>query len=159
MLLVTNQLQYAPEANSILYLEDGEMAAYGNFDEVAQNEGFAALLNEYEARHTLQAPKKSRATTGGKNMLMKRGMMAPLRRRLGSSWVCACHSLCPSAEYTWRCHRLQSERTGTVKTREARTRTSMLRRRKHTSCMQPPAAACRPLRCDTLEIIAVCLSR
>ena len=66
MLLVTNQLQYAPEADSILYLEDGEMAAYGNYDEVVQNEGFAALLHEYEASHNLQAPKKARATTAGR---------------------------------------------------------------------------------------------
>ena len=54
VLLVTNQLQYAPEADSILYLEDGEMAAYGKYDEVVQNEGFAALLNEYEASCKLQ---------------------------------------------------------------------------------------------------------
>ena len=56
MLLVTNQLQYAPEADSVLYLEDGEMAAYGSYDEVVQNEGFAALLNEYEASHSLPSP-------------------------------------------------------------------------------------------------------
>ena len=48
MLLVTNQLQYAPEADTVLYLEDGEMVACGTFDDVAQNEGFASLLNEYE---------------------------------------------------------------------------------------------------------------
>lgn len=48
MLLVTNQLQYAPEADTVLYLEDGEMVACGKFDDVAQNVGFASLLNEYE---------------------------------------------------------------------------------------------------------------
>ena len=48
VLLVTNQLQYAPEADTVLYLEDGEMVACGKFDDVAQNEGFASLLNEYE---------------------------------------------------------------------------------------------------------------
>ena len=56
MLLVTNQLQYAPEADSVLYLENGEMAAYGKYDEVVQNAGFAALLHEYEASSMLQAP-------------------------------------------------------------------------------------------------------
>ena len=48
MLLVTNQLQYAPEADSVLYLEEGEMVAWGKYNEVVQNEGFASLLNEYE---------------------------------------------------------------------------------------------------------------
>lgn len=48
MLLVTNQLQYAPEADTVLYLEEGEMVACGKYDEVVQNEGFASLLNEYE---------------------------------------------------------------------------------------------------------------
>ncbi len=54
MLLVTNQLQYAPEADSVLYLEEGEMVACGKYEDVAQNEGFASLLNEYEVsyRHT-----------------------------------------------------------------------------------------------------------
>ena len=77
VLLVTNQLQYAPEADSVLYLEDGEMAAYGSFDVVVQNEGFAALLNEYEASHTLQAPKQFRATAGRCCMLTKRVVVAP----------------------------------------------------------------------------------
>ena len=44
-----------------------------------------------------------------------------------------------------------------MKRREARTRTSILRRRKHTSCMQPPAVACMPLRYGILEIGAVCV--
>lgn len=48
VLLVTNQLQYAPEADTVLYLEDGEMVACGKYDDVVQNEGFASLLNEYE---------------------------------------------------------------------------------------------------------------
>ena len=50
MLLVTNQLQYAPEADSVLYLEEGEMVACGKYEEVVQNEGFASLLDEYEVR-------------------------------------------------------------------------------------------------------------
>ena len=98
VLLVTNQLQYAPEADSILYLEDGEMAAYGNYDEVVQNEGFAALLHEYEASHNMQAPKESRAAAGKDITLMERAMMAPLRRRLSSLCVCVSHGVRPSAD-------------------------------------------------------------
>ncbi len=48
MLLVTNQLHYAPEADTVLYLEEGEMVACGKYEEVVRNEGFASLLNEYE---------------------------------------------------------------------------------------------------------------
>ena len=48
MLLVTNQLQYAPEADTVLYLEDGKMVDCGKYDDVVQTEGFASLLNEYE---------------------------------------------------------------------------------------------------------------
>ncbi len=53
VLLVTNQLQYAPEANTVLYLEDGKMVACGKYDDVVQNEGFASLLNEYEVRSSI----------------------------------------------------------------------------------------------------------
>ena len=48
VLLVTNQLQYAPEADHVMYLEDGEMVACGKYDDVVQNDGFASLPNEYE---------------------------------------------------------------------------------------------------------------
>ena len=54
-LLVTNQLQYAPEATSIVYLEDGVVAASGTYDQISHNERFADLLHEYEVR-TLPYP-------------------------------------------------------------------------------------------------------
>ena len=95
VLLVTNQLQYAPEADSVLYLEDGEMAAYGDYDEVVQNEGFAALLHEYEASPMPQAPElhlcreevyvEKRVTTW----------------RAPSLCICGGHGICPCAEWTW----------------------------------------------------------
>lgn len=47
-LLVTNQLQYAPEATSIVYLEDGVVAASGTYNQISHNERFADLLHEYE---------------------------------------------------------------------------------------------------------------
>ena len=57
VLLVTNQLQYAPEADTVLYLEEGEMVACGKYDDVVQNEGFSSLLNEYEVTpHTYKQP-------------------------------------------------------------------------------------------------------
>ena len=68
MLLVTNQLQYAPEADTVLYLEEGEMVACGKYDEVVQNQGFASLLNEYEVssqhERSLQLADSSSSRTG-----------------------------------------------------------------------------------------------
>lgn len=47
-LLVTNQLQYTRDATSIVYLEDGRVAARGTYDQVVANARFADLLHEYE---------------------------------------------------------------------------------------------------------------
>lgn len=57
-LLVTNQLQYAPEATSIVYLEDGVVAASGTYDQISHNERFADLLHEYEVRSSACARTK-----------------------------------------------------------------------------------------------------
>jgi len=48
-LLVTNQLQYVPQANTVVFLDEGE-AVSGTYDEIVLNPRFAALLHEYEVR-------------------------------------------------------------------------------------------------------------
>ncbi|KAK9823870.1 hypothetical protein WJX72_006059 [[Myrmecia] bisecta] len=48
-LLVTNQLQYLPQADRIVYIEDGQVAAQGTYEEVCGNEMFSRLLNEFNA--------------------------------------------------------------------------------------------------------------
>lgn len=49
-LLVTNQLQYLPRADQVIYLEDGRVAAQGRYEEVLKNANFASLLNEFNSR-------------------------------------------------------------------------------------------------------------
>ena len=43
-LLVTNQLQYLPQADLVIYLEDGRVAEQGSYQEVLKNASFASLL-------------------------------------------------------------------------------------------------------------------
>lgn len=49
-LLVTNQLQYLPRADHVIYLEEGRIAAQGRYEEVLSNPMFASLLNEFNSR-------------------------------------------------------------------------------------------------------------
>eukprot|EP00891_Asterochloris_glomerata_P006803 jgi/Astpho2/6803/e_gw1.00103.48.1_t len=49
-LLVTNQLQFVPQADRVVYLEAGCVAAQGSFEEVSQHPGFASLLTEFNAK-------------------------------------------------------------------------------------------------------------
>ena len=47
---MTNQLQFVPQADRVVYLEAGCVAAQGSFEEVSQHPGFASLLTEFNAK-------------------------------------------------------------------------------------------------------------
>ena len=48
-ILVTNQLQYLPRADQVIYMEDGRVAAQGTYEDVLQNQRFSLLLNEFNS--------------------------------------------------------------------------------------------------------------
>lgn len=47
---MTNQLQYLPQADLVIYLEDGRVAEQGNYEKVLKNANFASLLNEFNSK-------------------------------------------------------------------------------------------------------------
>ena len=47
---MTNQLQYLPQADLVIYLEDGRVAEQGSYEQVLKNANFASLLNEFNSR-------------------------------------------------------------------------------------------------------------
>lgn len=49
-LLVTNQLQYLPKADKVIYIESGRVVGQGSFEKVSLIPGFASLLNEFNSR-------------------------------------------------------------------------------------------------------------
>ena len=49
-LLVTNQLQYLPKADKIIYIESGRVVGQGSFEKVSLIPGFASLLNEFNSK-------------------------------------------------------------------------------------------------------------
>lgn len=49
---MTNQLQYLPRADLVIYLEDGRVAEQGSYEEVLRNPNFASLLKEFNSRVT-----------------------------------------------------------------------------------------------------------
>lgn len=57
-LLVTNQLQYVPNADKVIVMEGGNIVAQGSYEECAKNEMFARLLNEHnssaEVNHSIE---------------------------------------------------------------------------------------------------------
>ena len=49
---MTNQLQYLPRADLVIYLENGRVAEQGSYEDVLQNANFASLLKEFNSRVT-----------------------------------------------------------------------------------------------------------
>ena len=49
-LLVTNQLQYLPKADKVIYIESGRVVGQGSFEKVSLIPGFASLLNEFNSK-------------------------------------------------------------------------------------------------------------
>lgn len=60
-LLVTNQLQYLPHADKIIYVESGRVVGQGSYDKVSLIPGFANLLNEFNSRAEQQQPEEELA--------------------------------------------------------------------------------------------------
>ena len=57
-LLVTNQLQYLPQADKIIYIESGRVVGQGSFEKVSLIPGFASLLNEFNSKAEQQNPEE-----------------------------------------------------------------------------------------------------
>ena len=74
-LLVTNQLQFVPQADRVVYLEAGCVAAQGSFEEVSQHPGFASLLTEFNAK--AEAEEVGQESLHGPHLWQKR-VLAPL---------------------------------------------------------------------------------
>lgn len=62
-LLVTNQLQYLPKADKIIYIESGRVVGQGSFEKVSLIPGFASLLNEFNSKAEQQDPEEEAAKT------------------------------------------------------------------------------------------------
>ena len=60
-LLVTNQLQYLPKADKIIYIESGRVVGQGSFEKVSLIPGFASLLNEFNSKAEQQNPEEDMA--------------------------------------------------------------------------------------------------
>ena len=60
-LLVTNQLQYLPKADKIIYIESGRVVGQGSFEKVSLIPGFASLLNEFNSKAEQQDPEEETA--------------------------------------------------------------------------------------------------
>lgn len=60
-LLVTNQLQYLPKADKIIYIESGRVVGQGSFEEVSSIPGFASLLSEFNSKAEQQDPEEELA--------------------------------------------------------------------------------------------------
>lgn len=60
-LLVTNQLQYLPKADKIIYIESGRVVGQGSFEKVSLIPGFASLLNEFNSKAEQQDPEEELA--------------------------------------------------------------------------------------------------
>ena len=60
-LLVTNQLQYLPQADKIIYVESGRVVGQGSYDKVSLIPGFASLLNEFNSSTEQQNPEDKTA--------------------------------------------------------------------------------------------------
>ena len=57
-LLVTNQLQYLPQADKVIYIESGRVVGQGSFEKVSLIPGFASLLNEFNSKTEQQNPEE-----------------------------------------------------------------------------------------------------
>lgn len=62
-LLVTNQLQYLPKADKVIYIESGRVVGQGSFEKVSLIPGFASLLNEFNSKAEQQDPEEEAAKT------------------------------------------------------------------------------------------------
>lgn len=63
-LLVTNQLQYLPQADKIIYIESGRVIGQGSYEKMSLIPGFKSLLNEFNSKAEEQAqPEETAATT------------------------------------------------------------------------------------------------
>ena len=60
-LLVTNQLQYLPQADKIIYVESGRVVGQGSYDKVSLIPGFASLLKEFNSRAEQEKPEEALA--------------------------------------------------------------------------------------------------
>ncbi|KAL3154179.1 hypothetical protein ABBQ32_013696 [Trebouxia sp. C0010 RCD-2024] len=60
-LLVTNQLQYLPKADKIIYIESGRVVGQGSLEKVSLIPGFASLLNEFNSKAEQQDPEEELA--------------------------------------------------------------------------------------------------
>lgn len=49
-LLVTNQLQYLPFADKVIFMDNGTIGAQGSVEECMANEGFARMMAEFNAK-------------------------------------------------------------------------------------------------------------
>ncbi|DBB06529.1 TPA: hypothetical protein ACH3X1_012074 [Trebouxia sp. C0004] len=58
-LLVTNQLQYLPHADKIIYVESGRVVGQGSYDKVSLIPGFASLLKEFNSRAEQEKPEEA----------------------------------------------------------------------------------------------------
>ena len=58
-MLVTNQLQYLPQADKIIYVESGRVVGQGSYDKVSLIPGFASLLNEFNSKTEQQKPEEA----------------------------------------------------------------------------------------------------
>lgn len=60
-LLVTNQLQYLPQADKIIYIESGRVIGQGSYDKMSLIPGFKSLLNEFNSKAEEQPQPEERA--------------------------------------------------------------------------------------------------
>lgn len=62
-LLVTNQLQYLPQADKIIYIESGRVIGQGSYEKMSLIPGFKSLLNEFNSKADEQAQPEETAAT------------------------------------------------------------------------------------------------
>ena len=60
-LLVTNQLQYLPQADKIIYVESGRVIGQGSYEKMSLIPGFKSLLNEFNSKAEEQPPPEQTA--------------------------------------------------------------------------------------------------
>ena len=107
-MLVTNQLQYARPADTILYMADGRIAEAGSYEELmAAGGGFAELMNQTEVRVRVAARCVTCAWPPG-------GRSGPLERLFEGACrsITSCHSkrlLCDASCGTVRCRSRASQ--------------------------------------------------
>ncbi len=91
---MTNQLQYARPADTIIYMADGRVVESGTYDELMQTGGgFAQLMSQTEVRRS--------ATAQGAELVN----VGATRLRLPALWVLAAGAGCPQLAVLAALHR------------------------------------------------------